>query len=293
MVKVENGDYLIKKVVIPAAGLGTRLLPATKETPKEMLPIISIREDGSLCLKPMLHAVFEQLYDEGFREFAFIVGRGKRAIEDYFSPDYDFIQYLKNKNKDSLAEELQDFYEKINSSTIVFVNQPTPHGFGDAVRRASTFTQNEPFLLHAGDDLIISPNNNHLKRLMKTFEYYNADAVFLIEEVKHPREYGVIKGYEVEKGIFKVTNVVEKPKKPPSKLAIIALYILKPLIYKALENIAPDENGEIQLTDAIQLLINWQCNVYSVKLLDNEVRIDIGTAENYLKTLRRHKLTYK
>jgi dTDP-glucose pyrophosphorylase len=126
---------------------------------------------------------------------------------------------------------------------------------------------------------------------MKTFEYYNADAVFLIEEVKHPREYGVIKGYEVEKGIFKVTNVVEKPKKPPSKLAIIALYILKPLIYKALENIAPDENGEIQLTDAIQLLINWQRNVYSVKLLDNEVRIDIGTAENYLKTLRRHKLT--
>jgi len=90
---------MIKKAVIPAAGLGTRLLPVTKETPKEMLPIINVREDRSLCLKPMLHAVFEQLYDEGFREFAFIVGRGKRAIEDYFSPDYDFVQYLKSKNK--------------------------------------------------------------------------------------------------------------------------------------------------------------------------------------------------
>ena len=127
---------------------------------------------------------------------------------------------------------------------------------------------------------------------MNTFEYYNAEAVFLIEEVKNPREYGVIKGYEVEKGIYKVTNVVEKPEKPPSKLAIIALYILKPIIYKAIENTAPDENGEIQLTDAIQLLINWQCNVYGVKLLDKEVRIDIGTAENYLKTLRRYKLKY-
>jgi UTP--glucose-1-phosphate uridylyltransferase len=277
---------MINKAVIPAAGLGSRLLPATKETPKEMLPIISVREDGSLCLKPMLHAVFEQLYDEGFREFAFIVGRGKRAIEDYFSPDYDFIQYLKNKNKDGLAEELRDFYEKINSSTIVFINQPTPHGFGDAVRRASTFTQNEPFLLHAGDDLIISPNNSHLKRLKKTFEYYNTDVVFLIEEVKNPSEYGIIKGYEVKRGVFKVTNVVEKPKKPPSKLAIIALYIVKPIIYKALENIAPDENGEIQLTDAIQLLLDWQYNVYAVKLQSNERRIDIGTVENYLKALK-------
>jgi UTP--glucose-1-phosphate uridylyltransferase len=112
----------------------------------------------------------------------------------------------------------------------------------------------------------------------------------LIEEVKNPQKYGVIKGYEVERDIFKITGVVEKPKKPPSKLAIIALYILKPIIYKAIENTAPDENGEIQLTDALQLLINWKCNVYGVKLLDNEMRIDIGTAENYLKTLRRHKL---
>ncbi|MEM5866902.1 MAG: sugar phosphate nucleotidyltransferase, partial [Candidatus Aenigmatarchaeota archaeon] len=127
---------MIRKAVIPAAGLGTRLLPMTKETPKEMLPIVVNRDNGTVCLKPMLQAVFEQLYSEGFREFAFIVGRGKRAIEDYFSPDYNFVEYLKRKNKNQSALELEEFYEKIKNSTIVFVNQPAPSGFGDAVHRA-------------------------------------------------------------------------------------------------------------------------------------------------------------
>lgn len=277
---------LIRKAVIPAAGLGTRLLPMTKETPKEMLPIVVNRDNGTVCLKPMLQAVFEQLYNEGFREFAFIVGRGKRAIEDYFSPDYNFVEYLKRKNKNQSALELEEFYEKIKNSTIVFVNQPAPSGFGDAVHRAAIFTQNEPFLLHAGDDLIISQNNNHIKRLIQAFKDYEADAVFLIEDVQTPQNYGVIKGKEISPNIFKVTEVIEKPKKPPSRMAIVATYIFKPIIHKALEKIKPDENGEIQLTDAIQLMINWQCNVYAVKLRDDEKRIDIGTAENYIKTLK-------
>ncbi|MEM2742010.1 MAG: sugar phosphate nucleotidyltransferase [Nitrososphaeria archaeon] len=278
---------MIKKVVIPAAGLGTRLLPVTKEMPKEMLPVASARKDGSSCLKPMLHAIFEQLYNEGFREFVFIVGRGKRAIEDYFSPDYNFVEHLnKRKNRNELALELEEFYEKIKNSTIVFINQPIPLGFGDAVHRAAIFTQNEPFLLHAGDDLIISQNNDHIKRIIQAFKNYDADAIFLIEKVKNPQKYGVIKGEEISPNIFKVTEVVEKPKKPPSNLAIVAIYIFKPIIYKAIEKIEPDENGEIQLTDAIQLMINWQYNVYAVKLKDYEKRIDIGTAENYIKTLK-------
>jgi len=277
---------LLKKAVIPAAGLGTRLLPITKELPKEMLPVITLTKKGQLCLKPMLHAIFEQLYDVGFREFAFVVGRGKRAIEDHFSQDEDFIQNLKNKNKKDFAEELQKFYEKINNSTIVFINQPKPKGFGDAVNRAALFTGNEQFLIHAGDDLIISENNDHLKRAIKTYKEYDADALFLIEEVADPWHYGVITGNEIKPGVFKITNVVEKPEKPLSNLAIIAIYIFKPVIYRAIEKVKPDKNGEIQLTNAIKLLIDWNYKVYGLKLKHTEKRIDIGTAKSYLQMLK-------
>jgi len=277
---------MIRKVVIPAAGLGTRLLPITKEFPKEMLPVFLKGKDGRVCLKPMLQAVFEQLYDVGFREFVFIGGRGKRAIEDHFSSDDDFIEHLRNKNKDDLVEELQEFYKKINNSTIVFVNQPKPKGFGDAVYRAAIFTGDEPFLMHAGDDVILSQNNDHLKRIMKVFEDYDADAVFLVEEVKHPRRYGVIIGNEIKPGVFEVKKIIEKPEKPPSNLAVIALYTFKPIIYRAIEKVEPDESGEVQLTDAISLLLDWRCRVYALKLKDDERRIDIGTPETYLETLK-------
>jgi UTP--glucose-1-phosphate uridylyltransferase len=277
---------LLKKAVIPAAGLGTRLLPITKELPKEMLPIVALMKNGQPCLKPMLQAIFEQLYDVGFREFAFIVGRGKRAIEDHFLPDEDFIQHLKNQNKKDLADDLQGFYDKLNSSNLVFINQPKPKGFGDAVGRAALFTGDEKFLMQAGDDLIISRSNNHLKRAIETFEKYNADTLFLIEEVPDPRNYGVITGEEIKPGIFQVTSIVEKPKKPPSNLAIVALYVFKPTIYKAIREVKPDKNGEIQLADALKLLVEWDCKVYGLKLNPAERRVDIGTAESYLAMLK-------
>jgi UTP--glucose-1-phosphate uridylyltransferase len=277
---------LLKKAVIPAAGLGTRLLPITKELPKEMLPIVAPMKNGQLCLKPMLQAIFEQLYSTGFREFAFIVGKGKRAIEDHFTPDEDFIRYLKTKNKENLAQELQDFYDKINNSNILFINQPKPKGFGDAVARASIFTGNEKFLMQAGDDLIISKNNNHLKRAIEAFEKYGADTLFLVEEVPDPRNYGVMTGEEIKSNLFQVTSIIEKPKKPPSNLAIVALYIFKPAIYKAINDVKPDKNGEIQLADALKLLIEWNCKVYGLKLNSSEKRVDIGTAESYIAMLK-------
>jgi len=275
---------MIRKVVIPAAGLGTRLLPTTKELPKEMLPIF-FKQNNEVCLKPMLQAVFEQLYDVGFREFGFIVGRGKRAIEDHFTPDDDFIEFLKNRNKGQLANGLQEFYDKISGSTIIFINQPKPNGFGDAVYRAKSFTKDEPFLMHAGDDLVFSRNHDHFRRLIEIFERYDADASFLVEEIEDPRMYGVIKGDEVEPDVFKVEEVVEKPREPPSNLAIVALYVFKPIIYKAIESVKPDENGEIQLADALQLLLEWKCKLYASKLGRGELRIDIGTPENYLKII--------
>jgi len=277
---------MIRKVVIPAAGLGTRLLPITKELPKEMLPIFLRDNNDKICLKPMLQAVFEQLYGAGFRDFGFVVGRGKRAIEDHFTPDYSFIEYLKNNNRARLAYGLQEFYNKVNNSSIVFINQPTPKGFGDAIYKGKSFTQNDPFLLHAGDDLVFSRNDNHLRRMVDAFDRHNADVVFLVEEVKDPRRYGVMVGHEIELDVFAVEEVIEKPKKPPSNFAIIALYIFKPIIYKAIEQVECDEGGEIQIADAIQVLIEQQCKLYALKLRPEERRIDIGTPESYLKTLK-------
>jgi len=140
--------------------------------------------------------------------------------------------------------------------------------------------------MQAGDDLIISKNNNHLKRAAKTFEKYDADTLFLVEEVPDPRKYGVITGKEIKPGVFQVTNIVEKPREPPSNLAIVALYIFKPVIYKALKKVKPDKNREIQLADALKLLIDWNCKIYGLKLKPNERRIDIGTAESYLEMLK-------
>lgn len=279
----------IRKAVIPAAGLGTRLLPVTKEFPKEMLPVF-LKQNDEVCLKPMLQAVFEQLYDFGFREFGFVVGRGKRAVEDHFTIDEDFVDYLKKNNKVRLAEELRDFYEKISNSTIVFINQPKPKGFGDAVYKAKLFTSDEPFLVHAGDNLILSPRNDHLERLMKTFDDYKADAVFLVEEVEDPQRYGVIIGKEIKPNMFEVKKAFEKPRKPPSNLAIIAVYIFKPTIYEAISKINPDVSGEIQLTDAIALLLKWECKVYALKIEEYERRIDIGSPETYLQALKTLQL---
>ena len=275
---------MFRKVVIPAAGLGTRLLPVTKELPKEMLPIFVRGFDGVLLLKPMMHQIFEELYDGGFREFCFIVGRGKRAIEDYFTPDYGFVSYLKTKNN-MMAYELERFYEKIGDSTLVFVNQPKPRGFGDAVLKAKSFIGDDPFLVHAGDDLILSKKNSCLKRLISAFEKLKAEAVFLVEEVDDPRKYGVILGEEIDDSLYRVDEIVEKPKAPPSNLAVVAIYMFSWKIFDYLEATGFDERGELQLTDAIQGLVSEGSMVYALKLGRGEIRVEIGTPDSYWKAL--------
>lgn len=279
----------VRKAVIPAAGLGTRLLPATKEMPKEMLPIFARGGNGKVCLKPMLQAIFEQLYDFGVREFCFVVGRGKRAIEDHFTPDKEFVGFLKGKRKDGVVNDLEGFYEKISSSSIVFINQPEPRGFGDAVLKAKPFIR-EAFLVHAGDTYIISRNLSHLARLMKTHEALKAKATLLVEEVKDPRQYGVMEGVEVKEGVYEVERVVEKPEKPVTKLAIMPLYVFTETIFDALEVTPPGVSGELQLTDGIQKLIDWGFKVIAVKLTPGEVRLDIGNPKTCWDALR---LSYK
>ncbi len=274
------------KAVILAAGLGTRLLPVTKEMPKEMFPIFAIGIDGKPCLKPLLQVVFEQLHDIGFREFCFVVGRGKRAVEDYFTPDRTFLSLMRERGKEMQVREMQDFYRRVNDCTISFVNQPELRGTGDAVQRAQTFTADEPFLLHMGDDLILSKENSHLKRLIEVFEKRKADAVFFGARVKDPTMYGVIVGKQVSRGLHRVERIVYQPKRPPSNLSDVAVYMLKPSVYPEIQKVKPlKESGEISLIPAIQALINKGGEVYALELQLKERRIDIGNAEKYREAL--------
>jgi len=265
---------MIRKAVLPVAGLGTRLLPMTKEMPKEMLPIFLDSVNGEPCLKPIVQAVYEQLYDVGFREFGFIVGRGKRTIEDHFTPDEEFVKEMEEKSSD-LAEELRNFYRRIDDSTIIFINQPKPKGFGDAVLRAKCFA-NEDFLVHAGDTYIFSKNYNPIRSLIENHEELRAEATVLVHEVENPRIYGVIEGEEIKSNVYHVKKAVEKPEKPPTNLAIMPIYIFDPVIFKALEATPPGKGGELQLTDGIQRLIDWGLKVYAVRLPADGMKLDIG-----------------
>ena len=275
----------VKKAVIPAAGMGTRLLTATKEMPKEMLPVFARGVDGSLLLKPALQVIFESLHDFGLSDFCFLVGRNKRAVEDHFTPDPGFVSLLE-RNGQNMAKELNEFYGKIGRSNIMFVNQPIPKGFGDAVHRAEIFTSNEPFMVHVGDDIILAQNNSHLQRLVNVFEETSADATFLVERVKDPTKYGVICGTKVKKGIYEVSKIVEKPHEPPSNIATVGIYVFNSRIYGAIDKVEPDQTGEVQLTDAIMNLISEGGKAYAIELHTDEKRIDIGTPASYWNALK-------
>jgi UTP--glucose-1-phosphate uridylyltransferase len=273
-----------EKVVITAAGLGTRLLPISKELPKEMLPIF-VRGTNGLALKPLLQALFEQLYIFGFREFCFVVGRGKRSIEDHFTPDRGFVKDLNDRGKTNLVRDLEAFYSMIKKSRIMFVNQPEPKGFGHAVLMAKAFVGDSPFMVCAGDTYIFSRENGFLRRMAEAFSK-DAAAVLLLKKVQDPRKYGVAVTEHVGNDDLNVVKVVEKPEMPPSKLAIMPFYIFTPKIIGILEDLKPGVGGEIQLTDAIQRLIESGQRVVGVTLKDDELRLDIGTPETYWESLK-------
>ena len=267
----------IKKAVITAAGSGSRLLPFSKETPKEMLPCCTRSNNGHLILKPVLEMVYESLYNYGCRNFCFVVGRGKRSIEDYFLID-DSTKYSANN-------DMQSFYKKIRSSHIMYVQQPMPRGFGDAVMKAKLFAEKDSFLLHAGDDVILSPNNNHIQRLEDAFFSNRADVALLVDRVENPEQYGVIEGKSMGNGLFRVEHLEEKPRQPKTNLAVVATYIFKPSIFGELEITKPDKNEEIQLTNAIKsLVVNGKC--IAVELKTGEKRMDVGTPESYVKCIK-------
>lgn len=276
---------MIRKVIIPAAGLGTRLFPATKEQPKEMLPIFASTVGGEVAVKPVVQVVFEQLYKAGLREFCYIVGRGKRSIEDHFTPDGEGIRNLEGMGRNGLATDLRGFYEHLRNSTILWINQPESKGFGNAVLMAKPFVQNEQCLVHAGDSCIVSEGMDYVKKLMNVHDRLEADATFIVLEIEKPRQYGIVEGIEIEGGIIKVKALEEKPVRPRTNLAIIAVYAFRPAIFEALEKTKPGKNGEIQLTDAIQKLVENGLNVYAVKLDKNYSHLDVGSPERYWEAL--------
>ncbi|EZQ01564.1 UTP--glucose-1-phosphate uridylyltransferase [Candidatus Acidianus copahuensis] len=245
--------------VITAAGLGTRMLPVTKVIPKEMLPVLFKGE-----FKPIIHIVFEQLYTLGIRDFIIVVGRGKRTIEDYFTPDYNFVQYLESVGKVKQAQDLMGLYKKVEESSIAFVNQPEPKGFGDAVLRSKPFVH-EDFMVVAPDTLLLSIPKMPINSITVT-------------KVDDPRIYGVV---TLEEGDM-IKDIEEKPNVPKSNIAVMPYYHFDLEIFNALESIFP-VHGELQLTEGIRELLR---RGKKFKAIFVEGSYDMGDLQKYIVSLK-------
>ena len=250
-----------------------------------MLPVFSADSNGNLCVKPVVQEVFEQLFNIGIREFCFIVGREKRAIQDHFKPDYHLVDRLNGLNRNGQALQMDRFFAEIEESTIVWLEQPRAEGFGRAVLLAERFAEGESFFVNAGDSYVTSDLYDIPKMLAEMHQRSQADATLTLQEVEDASQYGVAETLEVG-DVVSVKRVVEKPTNPVSKLAIVALYAFTPALFAALEETRPGKGGEVQLTDAIQTLIDTQHRVQAIRLRSDDIHVDIGTPENYWKALR-------
>jgi len=268
----------VTKIVITAAGKGTRLLPFTKEIPKEMMPIFSNIFTNKKVVLPLLQYVYEQLYSMSFRDYCFIVGREKRSIEDHFTPDEMYLRDLSGDNKKIITK----FYEKLEKSHLVWINQNRPLGFGDAVRRAEKYVGSNDFILHAGDVTILSKSNHPVLRLINTAKK-NPDvkAILLCKKVTDSKRYGVPTIERISNKLFNVVEVEEKPNKPKSEYGILPIYYFKSDIFSSLKKIKPGKGKEYQLTDAIQKLIQDKQKVLAITLDKNEEEVDVGTVSSY------------
>jgi UTP--glucose-1-phosphate uridylyltransferase len=267
------------KSVITAAGKGTRLLPITKELPKEMMPIFSKIYGNERVVMPLLQYIFEQLYSLGIRDYCFVVGREKRSIEDHFTPHDTYLTELSEKHKTLI----DNFYKRLEKSHLMWVNQNKPLGFGDAVKRTERYVGDDDFIVHGGDVAVITRTKQHpIVRLMETAKKDpTVSAVLLCKKVKDAKGYGVPQIKKISNSVFDVQGVEEKPAKPKSNLGILPLYYFKPKIFTALKKIKRGKGNEFQLTDAIQKLIDDGEKVLAVPLRSHEVDIDVGNVESY------------
>ncbi|NOU87833.1 UTP--glucose-1-phosphate uridylyltransferase GalU [Paenibacillus sp. LMG 31460] len=274
----------VRKAIIPAAGLGTRFLPATKAMPKEMLPIVD---------KPTIQYIVEEAVESGIEDIIIVTGKGKRAIEDHFDNSFELEQNLLEKQKFDLLTEVQ----KSSKVDIHYIRQKEPKGLGHAIWCARKFIGDEPFAVLLGDD-IVRAEKPCLKQMMDQYESRHASII----GVKHVSDeevsrYGIVDGNEIENRLFSINHLVEKPKKEeaPSNLAIMGRYILTPRIFDILNNQKPGAGGEIQLTDAIAEL-NLIESVYAYEFEGQ--RFDVGEKLGFIQTtidfaLQREDIRYE
>ena len=275
------------KVVITAAGKGTRLLPFTKEMPKEMMPIFSRTFTKNRVVLPLLQYIYEQLYSMNFRDYCFVVGREKRSIEDHFTPHDAYLKELNGDYKKLITK----FYQKLDKSHLVWINQNKPLGFGDAVKRAERYVGKEDFIVHAGDVAILSKSKHPITRLIDMAKKNpDAKAILLCKKIKDSKRYGVPTVNKISNDLFIVNEVIEKPDKPKSNYGVLPLYYFRPEIFSSLKKIKKGKGKEFQLTDAIQNLIKEKQKVLAITLNKNEEEIDVGTVESYKNS---QKITFR
>ena len=271
----------VRKAVIPAAGLGTRFLPATKAMPKEMLPIVD---------KPTIQFIVEEAKKSGIEDILIVTGKNKRSIEDHFDANPELEQDLQEKHKDKLLKLTQSITDL--GVNLYYTRQPHPAGLGDAIYRAKSFVGDEPFVVMLGDDLM----NDQEPLTKQLIDRYNKTHASTIAVMRVPHEevskYGVIDpSGEIESGLYNVQSFVEKPDvdKAPSDLAIIGRYLLTPEIFDILATQKPGRGGEIQLTDAIDTMNKTQ-RVFAHEFKGE--RHDVGNKEGYLETAIEYGLTH-
>ena len=255
---------MIKKAIIPAAGLGTRNLPITKVIPKEMFPINN---------KPSIQYVVEEAASAGIEQILIIVSRTKEAIIDYFDESLELEALLEMTNKTSLLEKV-----KVPDIKFYYIRQSHPRGLGHAISLGKEFVGNEPFAVLLPDDIIVGKG---IKELIEVFEEKNSSVLGLMEvEYERLSRYGVIKGNQIHHNLYQVMDIVEKPQQnPPSNLAVIGRYVFKPDIMDVLNQVSPDSRGEIQLTDGIKMMLNK--DKFFGNALSGE-RYDVGLTTDYV-----------
>lgn len=257
------------KAIIPAAGLGTRFLPATKEQPKEMLPVAG---------KPVIQYVVEEAVAAGAEDVLIVTGRGKRAIEDHFDRSHELEQLLQGAGKAPQADEIRAISELAN---VFYVRQGIPRGLGHAVLCGAPYVNNEPFYLLLGD--VIVPKADCLPRLREIHERFGASVIAVTPvPAEDVCRFGVIAGEEIEPGLWRLTDLVEKPsvEDAPSNLVIFGRYLLTPTVMSLLPDVAPGAGDEIQLTDALRALLRTE-EMYAVSI--EEPGFDTGTVPSWLE----------
>lgn len=260
----------IKKAIIPAAGLGTRFLPATKAQAKEMLPIVD---------KPTLQYIIEEAIASGIEEILIVTGRNKKCIEDHFDRSVELELELEKKGKSAMLEMVQDISNMVN---IHYIRQKEPRGLGHAVHCAKSFIGNEPFAVLLGDD-IVDAKTPCLKQMINAYDEYKT-SILGVQQVDKDKvnKYGILDVKHIEDRVYKVKDMVEKPaiEEAPSNIAILGRYIITPAIFDILENQEPGKGGEIQLTDALQTLATKEA-IYAYNFEGR--RYDVGDKLGFLE----------